>query len=139
MATNQRSATDTPYSRDDSLSDPDASGAVSSAEYLELLGDEYTRRVLSMILDEPRTGREIIEASGISKPTVYRRLSRLEEAGLVATEQKLDLDGHHCKQFRAVVEAIDFEFRENGIRVSLDTASRSEAPEQRPALAVGDD
>jgi DNA-binding transcriptional ArsR family regulator len=139
MATHQRSAADKPYTSDDSYSDHSATESVSSAEYLELLGDEYTRRVLSAIIDEPRTGREIIDTTEISKPTVYRRLSRLEEAGLVVTEQKLDLDGHHCKRFRAVVEEIDFEFGQNGIRVSLDTESRPQSPERGPVVAVADD
>jgi DNA-binding transcriptional ArsR family regulator len=139
MATHQRSAVDSSSTCDDSYSDLSTSESVSSAEYLELLGDEYTRRVLSAIIDEPRTGREIIDTTEISKPTVYRRLGRLEEAGLVATEQKLDLDGHHCKRFRAVIEEIDFEFGQNGIRVSLDTESRSQSSERGPAVAVADD
>jgi DNA-binding transcriptional ArsR family regulator len=139
MATHQRSATDSPYSREDSYSDTSATDSVSSEEYLELLGDEYTRRVLSKILDEPRTGREIIEETEVSKPTVYRRLDRLEEAGLVTTERKLDLDGHHCKRFRAVIEAIEFEFGQNGVRVSVDTEAQSRSPRGTPSVAVVND
>jgi DNA-binding transcriptional ArsR family regulator len=137
MATQQRTAADPPYSRDRSYSDSTAPDAVSSSEYLDLLGDEYARRILSALVDEPMTGRELIDTTDISKPTVYRRLSRLEEAGLVASEQKLDLDGHHCKQFRSVVEGIDFEFGENGICVSLDTDSQSD--ERAAPLALADD
>jgi DNA-binding transcriptional ArsR family regulator len=135
MATHQRSASDSPYPYDNSSSDTPASDSVSSEEYLDLLGDEYTRRVLVAIMDQPRTGREIIDATDISKPTVYRRLSRLEEAGLVASDQQLDLDGHHCKQFSVAVEKIDFEFGENGICVSFDAETRSRERSSRVAIA----
>ena len=137
MATHQQSTADPLSPGERSCGDPTASSSLSPEEYLELLGDEYTRCVLSAIIDQPRTGREIIDATGVSKPTVYRRLSRLEEAGLVVTEQKLDLDGHHCKRFCAVVEAIDFEFGQNGIRVSVD--AKSNPPERTPSVAVADD
>lgn len=53
MATHQRSATDSPYSPDDSNSDSSASDSVPSVEYLDLVGGEYTRRDLSTIIDEP--------------------------------------------------------------------------------------
>jgi DNA-binding transcriptional ArsR family regulator len=139
MATNQRSATDSPHTRNDSSDDPSASNSVSTDEYLELLGDEYARRILSEIMDEPRTGREIIDRTGISKPTVYRRLNRLEAAGLVTDGLELDLDGHHCKRFRAVVETIDFEFSEHGISVSIDTDSQSRPTDRRSRFAVADD
>lgn len=139
MATNQQSAAAPSHARSDTYSSTDTSTEVSSEEYLELLGDDYTRRILNALIDEPRTGREIMDATDISKPTVYRRLQRLEDAGLVAAEQRIDLDGHHCKQFRAVVETIDFEFDENGIHVSLDMDSDLQSSARSPSIAPADD
>ncbi|MEF8783860.1 MAG: winged helix-turn-helix domain-containing protein [Haloarculaceae archaeon] len=94
---------------------------VSGEELLELLGDEYTRCVLRAVTDRPRTGPEIADAADVSKATVYRRLERLEEADLVVSTQKLDPDGHHCKEFHAVVTGIDFEFGQGGLSVSVRT------------------
>jgi DNA-binding transcriptional ArsR family regulator len=139
MATNQQSAAAPSHARSDTYSSTDTSTEVSSEEYLELLGDDYTRRILNALIDEPRTGREIMDATDISKPTVYRRLQRLEDAGLVAAEQRIDLDGHHCKQFRAVVETIDFEFDENGIHVSLDMDPDLQSSTRSPSIAPADD
>lgn len=139
MATNQRSGAASSHARSDSYSSTDTSTAVSSEEYLELLGDDYTRRILNELIDQPRTGREIMDATDISKPTVYRRLQRLEDAGLVAAEQRIDLDGHHCKQFRTVVETIDFEFDENGIHVSLGMDSDLQSSNPSPSIAPADD
>jgi DNA-binding transcriptional ArsR family regulator len=100
-----------------------------------LLGDEYTQRVLTALGDQVRTCQEIISATDVSKPTVYRRLGRLEEAGLVETTQRVDPDGHHCKQYHAVVEEIDVEFGRDGLRIAIETdpaAARHRAP---PMLA----
>ena len=133
MATHQQPATGPPKTAGETYAERTAS--VDPEEYLELLGDEYTRRVLGAITDQPRTGREIIEATDASKPTVYRRLGRLEEMGLVATDMRLDADGHHCKQFRAVVEAIDFEFGQDGIDVSVQATSDSSESSARRAFA----
>jgi predicted transcriptional regulator len=90
-------------------------------ELLELLGDEYTRRVLAALIDQPRTGRELIDATGASKATVYRRLDSLQEAGFVESVTKLDPDGHHCSKFFAVVDQVDFEFGPGGFDVTLET------------------
>lgn len=85
---------------------------------LDILGDEYARQILGLLVAEPRTGRELSEETGMSRPTVYRRLETLRENGLVRSEMTYDPDGHHRKEFDAT--ATDFEFdSENEKRVSL--------------------
>jgi len=80
---------------------------VSTAELLELLGDEYTRRVLQAVVEQPRSGTAVMDAADVSKATAYRRLDALEEAGLVVSETIFDPDGHHHERYRAVVEGIE--------------------------------
>jgi len=92
---------------------------VSPAELLELLGDEYTREVLGAVSEKPRSGREVAEATSVSKPTAFRRLNRLEEAGLVAVETQLDPDGHHHKQFRAVLEGATVRLDDDGLGMDV--------------------
>ena len=105
--------------------------AVPSEELLDLLGDEYTRRVLDAVIEEPRTGSEIIDVTSVSKPTVYRRLNALEDAGIVTSELSLDPEGHHCEQFRAVAEQLSFTVDEDGVRVQIRrTQSDTTGPEQ---------
>jgi len=67
-------------------------------ELLDLLGDEYTRRVLESLVEQPRTGSEVVDAADVSKATAYRRLEELEAAGLVETTLRVDAGGYHCKQ-----------------------------------------
>ncbi len=139
MATNQPSMTGPPdspaepYTQDRSHTEPVST--VPAEELLELLGDEYTRCVLQAVADQPRTGREIIDATDVSKPTVYRRLDRLEDAGLVETTQRLDPDGHHCKQFHAVISGLDLEFGQDGVCVSVQTGAQPDGTSARGFVA----
>lgn len=103
---------------------------VDAAELLDLLGDEYTREVLQTLADEPRTGREIVAAADASKATVYRRLDRLSEAGLIASATKLDPDGHHREQFWLTFDGATCSVTEEGIEAQL-SVPESEATHRR--------
>ena len=112
MAT-QLSVTDRERANEDS---PD-----TEPDLLELLGDEYTRRVLAAVTEQPRSGSEVVEAADVSKATAYRRLGELEEAGLVDSEMVFDPEGHHHERFHAIVESIDFEIAAGGVSVTVET------------------
>jgi DNA-binding transcriptional ArsR family regulator len=123
MASNQTATSRPPQSPsndygEDSEDDEDPS-ALSDEELLALLGDEYTRRVLLAVVEERRSGREVMEAADVSKATAYRRLSRLQEAGLVESELVVDLDGHHHEEFFAVVERADISLSREGVDISV--------------------
>jgi predicted transcriptional regulator len=90
---------------------------------LELLGDEYTRRVLAAVTEQPRCGNEVIDAADVSKATAYRRLDDLESAGLIGSEMVFDPDGHHRERFHTVVEAIDIEFTPDSISATVETGT----------------
>jgi len=76
----------------------------SAAELLDLLGDEYTREVFKAVSDQPRGGRAVAEEAGVSRPTAYRRLNALKDAGLVTSECQIATDGHHRERFVASAE-----------------------------------
>lgn len=119
MATDQSLITTPPAQSDDGYEQSETKQSVESGELLDLIGDEYARRVLLTLVDTPQTGRELVDTTDMSKATVYRRLDRLEDAGLVETRQLVDLDGHHRKQFSAVAGAIDVEFVCDGVSASV--------------------
>lgn len=79
---------------------------LTSAELLDLFGDEYTRRVYEAVAEQPRSGRAVAEAADVSRPTAYRRLNELSDAGLLRTEMLLSEDGHHRECFEAVDESL---------------------------------
>jgi DNA-binding transcriptional ArsR family regulator len=105
---------------------------VEAADLLELLGDEYTYRVFEAVVEQARTGRELIDATGASKATVYRRLEELEEAGLVESTMNVAADGNHCKQFHAVVSAVEVSFDADGFSARIEGT-----PAETPHTATG--
>jgi len=106
-------------------------------ELLELLGDEYTRRVLTAVTQQPRSGSEVMDIADVSKATAYRRLGELEDAGLVESKTVFDPDGHHHEQFAAVVESVDVQFDTDGLSVSIETEDSSD--QSTPGLALAND
>jgi DNA-binding transcriptional ArsR family regulator len=108
---------------------------VDTDELLELLGDEYTYRVFEAVVEQPRTGRELIDATGVSKATVYRRLDELEEAGLVESTLRVSTDGNHCKEFHAVATSIQVSVGADGLSALVEAESRPGATEGTAAGA----
>jgi predicted transcriptional regulator len=88
-------------------------------EVLELLDADYTQSILEAIQEEPKPARELAEQCGASRPTVYRRLNRLQDVGLVTTGMAYDADGHHRTVFEAAFESIIFDVTGDGFAVSV--------------------
>jgi len=80
--------------------------AVEPSALLSLLGDDYTQAILSAMGDESLPAREIAARADVSRPTVYRRLNRLEAAGAVETVLTVDADGHHRQAFRVRLDEL---------------------------------
>lgn len=95
--------------------------ALDGEEVLELLADEYARRILQAAAGESVGAQQIAETTGISKPTVYRRLERLEEAGLVTSELLMASDGNHYSQYRTVLERMSVQFGEGEPAITVRT------------------
>lgn len=92
----------------------------TSAELLDLFGDEYTRRVYEAVAERPRSGRAVAEAADVSRATAYRRLNDLSDAGLVRTEMALNEEGHHRERFEAVAESLSVSLAEGCIEAMVE-------------------
>ena len=92
-------------------------------ELVAVLNDDYSRAILAEISREPMSAPELAESIDASKPTVYRRLSTLEELDLVATRGVPDDEGHHRTVYLKAVEAMHVQIDEEGINVSVDKAA----------------
>jgi predicted transcriptional regulator len=79
----------------------DQKATIDSEETLSMLGDDYAREILTVIKHDPLPAREIAERLDLSRATVYRRLNRLESAGVVRATMSYHPDGHHRKRFQA--------------------------------------
>lgn len=107
----------------------------ATADLLDLLGDDYARSAIEAIRDEPLSGAEVAETTGMSKPTAFRRLNDLVEFGLVEVRRRIDTDGgHHSKLYALVVDSLAVDFENGDVRVSLrtdPTASERSFPSRR--------
>ena len=92
---------------------------LAAAELLDLFGDEYTRRVFEVVAEQSRSGRDVADAAAISRPTAYRRLNDLCDAGLVRSEITLSRDGHHREQFEAINTSISLSLGTEGIKTEV--------------------
>jgi DNA-binding transcriptional ArsR family regulator len=72
---------------------------------LSVLDDEGSRQLL-LAADQHRSAQELADLTGIPNSTVYRKLDRLSEAGLVDEQTMLRTDGKHTTTYRTDFEAI---------------------------------
>ena len=87
----------------------------TTAELLDLFGDEYTRRVFEAVSERPRGGRAVANEADVSRPTAYRRLNDLRDAGLVTSEFQIEPDGHHHERFAATARHLSISLDDGDI------------------------
>ncbi|WP_254763402.1 ArsR/SmtB family transcription factor [Natrinema marinum] len=85
-----------------------AEPTVDLDELLAVLAEEYTNEIIAALGKESLSAREIADSSGASRPTVYRRLNRLESIGAVETTMAPSPCGQCRKEFRLILGEIEF-------------------------------
>jgi predicted transcriptional regulator len=88
---------------------------------LSLMSDEYARGILDALGTGSLSARELINRMDASRATVYRRLDRLEEAGIVESSMEIHPEGHHRKQFQVTVDRVNLAFEPDGVTVNVTT------------------
>lgn len=99
------------------------------AELFSLLDDEYARAILLRTSVEPMTAKALSEACDASLPTVYRRVERLTDAGLLTERKEFRDEGRHYSVYEArlerfAVEIVDGEMNVYFEREAEDAAAR---------------
>lgn len=95
---------------------------IQATELVALLDDDHAREIITAISDEAKAAREIVRECHSSRPTVYRRLNRLQEAGLVTTAMRYDSDGHHCKTFRLRYDSASISLGADGLCCTVEVS-----------------
>lgn len=106
-------------------------------DVVDLIGDEYVRTILAETREEPKSVDALSEACDADPSTIYRRVERLEAAGLLADQQRLDPGGHHYKEYNAVLEAVHVHVRADGYRVEIDHTDEEEPADRFTRLYEG--
>jgi len=132
MATTADPTTDPSPNGDGSSADESESARAtgSAPRLLELLDNRHTRSILRALCRGPKRGRDLRDACEASRATIYRRLDRLEAAGVVETELYVDPDGHHCETYRLRLDRLHVAVESGTVSVTV------QPPREATATAV---
>jgi DNA-binding HxlR family transcriptional regulator len=96
---------------------------------LEALGDRWSREILLMLNDTPRSAQEIQTTNRIPQSTLYRKLHELTEIGLVGVQRSvISSDGKRVELYRSLLDELKVEMR--GARLRIDVRFRDLAAER---------
>jgi DNA-binding HxlR family transcriptional regulator len=96
---------------------------------LEALGDRWSREILLLLNDSPRSAQEIQSANRIPQSTLYRKLHELTEIGLVGVQRSvISADGKRVELYRSLLDELKVEMR--GARLRVDVRFRDLASER---------
>lgn len=79
----------------------------------DLLGDDYSREILRVTSSEPKGVKEMSQELDVARSTIYRRVDRLVDLGILHGRTKASPDGHHYTVYEAAIERLTVEL-ENG-------------------------
>lgn len=91
---------------------------------LALLEDDHARAILTATSVEPMSAAELSDHCDVSQTTVYRRVERLVDAGLVAERTRPRADGHHDTVYVARLDELSVRLR--GGTLEFDVTRRSD-------------
>lgn len=78
----------------------------ASTAVLTLLADARVRRILQAATTEPKIVSELVDECDIPSSTTYKKVDDLVEAGLLDEQIRLQLDGHHVREYSTQVAAV---------------------------------
>lgn len=114
----------------------DEDGAADE-EVVDLLGDDYVRTILVQTREEPKSVDALSDACDADPSTIYRRVERLQEAGLLIDHQRLDPGGHHYKEYGAALRSVTVRIGPDGYEVELDRPTEEEPADRFTRLYEG--
>ena len=73
---------------------------------LEIMADRYSRELLRTTRELPKSALRISQETGIPISTVYRRIQKLQDAGVVRVSGEINLEGKKHFLYQSKVKAI---------------------------------
>ncbi|WP_425495395.1 ArsR/SmtB family transcription factor [Natrinema halophilum] len=96
-------------------------GTPDSPEIFQTLADEYARKILVAADNGPKTAKTLSEECDASLTTIYRRVSTLQEHGLIEERHTVDSDGSHRSEFETTLEGLYVDLTDGQFTLSLET------------------
>lgn len=78
-------------------------------ELLDVLSDEYARDILAATSIRPMSAQQLADECEMSKPTVYRRVERLQSYGLLDEQTKVRTSNNHYSVYTATLSGVSIE------------------------------
>jgi len=96
-------------------------------EILSILGDEYSRKILSILAKNELNAQEMSDRLGIPTSTTYRKIKNLENLGLVKkTKVVRTLEGLDESYYKSLVSGIDIKFKDGEISCNIEKFTMDE-------------
>ena len=86
---------------------------------LEILADKYSREILEMTMEKPKSAMDIAADSKIPISTVYRRLQTLYDCKLVKISGMISDDGKKFFLYKSKIRSLCASFTGNYIEVEI--------------------
>ena len=99
----------------------------SDDEILAILGDEYSRKILSILAKNELNTLEISTKLGIPASTTYRKIKNLESLLLIKKTKVIrTLEGLDESYYRSLVSGIEVKFRDGEISCKIEKFTMDE-------------
>ncbi|MFA9517318.1 ArsR/SmtB family transcription factor [Halopenitus sp. H-Gu1] len=91
----------------------------SSAELLELLGQERVRQILAATSREPISAKALSDECDVARSTIYRRAEVMVTHDLLVERTRIESDGSHHSVYEANIDHLDVDIDDGTIDVSV--------------------
>ena len=90
-------------------------------EILSILGDEYSRKILSTLSKNEMNAQEISDKLNIPSSTTYRKIKNLETLGLIKKTKVIRThEGLDESYYKSLVSGIDIKFKDGEISCRIE-------------------
>ncbi|TKX81377.1 ArsR family transcriptional regulator [Halorubrum sp. SD626R] len=93
--------------------DTESEDSQSIEQILNALSVETNRKILSA-LNKPMTAAELVDECDLSTSTVYRKLDRLSNSGLIKEHLAVDSENGRCSQYERNIERVSVSLSSDG-------------------------
>lgn len=112
---------------------------ITANSVLEALANPHDRKILALTQKSPIEAQTIIEQTDIPKSTVYRRLRRLEDEGLLETVDARLRNGHAIDRYQARIEGATLRIDGGEIRADWSVRSGDEIAQPTDDSPIADE
>jgi DNA-binding transcriptional ArsR family regulator len=86
----------------------------------DVLGNEIARKILALASVQPISATKLAEHCDVSEPTIYRRITALQEYDMLDEQTAIDDGGHHYKRYRTTLKEARIRVEEGQYNIDIE-------------------